>query len=178
MGLETNFNFIDDFNETFPNSSPDTLAQADDHMRGIKKGTKGSFPNLGQAAVTGTAADLNAYAPIGGIIMFTGLLSSLTSGWAFCDGTNGTVDLRDSFILGATIEGEIGDTGGSADAIVVSHDHTANHDHPNATTTNDGTHTHTVPYTSAGGSGTSTISGDTDIAADNELKTTNPNGSL
>lgn len=59
MGLETSFNYIDDLVVTNPNSSPDTLAQADDHLRGIKKAVKGSFPNLGAAAVTKTAAEIN-----------------------------------------------------------------------------------------------------------------------
>ena len=42
-----------------------------------------------------------------------------------CDGTNGTPDLRNSFVLGAGNSYTVGQTGGSTDAIVVSHTHTA-----------------------------------------------------
>ena len=59
---------------------------------------------------------------------------ALEPGWALCDGrsVNGktTPDLRDKFIVGATSGGDnvypgvgVGQTGGSADAIVVSHTH-------------------------------------------------------
>lgn len=41
--------------------------------------------------------------PSGVIVMWSG--SSIPSGWALCDGTNGTPDLRDRFIVGAGEEG-------------------------------------------------------------------------
>lgn len=39
--------------------------------------------------------------PLGGIIMWYGIPSSIPNGWALCDGTQGTPDLRDRFIVGA-----------------------------------------------------------------------------
>jgi len=39
--------------------------------------------------------------PYGGIIMWTGSIAAIPSYWFLCDGTNGTPDLRDRFILGA-----------------------------------------------------------------------------
>ena len=57
----------------------------------------------------------------GMIMMYTG--STAPSGWALCDGTNGTPDLRDRFIVSSGPSYNIDDTGGSADAIVVSHTH-------------------------------------------------------
>jgi hypothetical protein len=68
--------------------------------------------------------------PAGGIIMWSGTILTIPAGWVLCDGTNGTPDLRDRFIMGAgTTVGNtyaVGATGGSADAIVVSHTHTVN----------------------------------------------------
>jgi len=65
--------------------------------------------------------------PVGAIMMWAGTVLSIPSGWALCDGTRGTPDLRDRFIIGAgTTIGNtyaVGNTGGSADAIVVSHSH-------------------------------------------------------
>ncbi|TRZ49845.1 prepilin-type N-terminal cleavage/methylation domain-containing protein [bacterium] len=39
--------------------------------------------------------------PIGAIIMWSGTISSIPSGWQLCNGTNGTPDLRDRFVVGA-----------------------------------------------------------------------------
>lgn len=39
--------------------------------------------------------------PVGGIIMWSGSIASIPSGWVLCDGTNGTPDLRGKFVLGA-----------------------------------------------------------------------------
>jgi hypothetical protein len=81
--------------------------------------------------------------PIGGIIMWSGTISSIPSSWRLCDGSNGTPDLRNRFIIGATtdaitlytggsggitrahsnIEGTNYVTGGTKDAVVVSHGH-------------------------------------------------------
>lgn len=39
--------------------------------------------------------------PIGGIIMWSGSIATIPQKWALCDGTNGTPDLRNRFIVGA-----------------------------------------------------------------------------
>lgn len=39
--------------------------------------------------------------PIGAIIMWGGAVSTIPTGWALCDGTNGTPDLRSRFVVGA-----------------------------------------------------------------------------
>ena len=63
--------------------------------------------------------------PSGCILIWSSSTGSIPSGFVLCDGTNGTPDLRNSFILGAGNSYAVGATGGSADAIVVSHTHTA-----------------------------------------------------
>ena len=42
--------------------------------------------------------------PVGGIIMWSGTIASIPSGWSLCDGSNGTPDLRDRFVVGATAD--------------------------------------------------------------------------
>ena len=37
--------------------------------------------------------------PIGGIIMWSGSSSSLPTNWMFCNGANGTPDLRGRFVM-------------------------------------------------------------------------------
>lgn len=51
--------------------------------------------------------------PAGLIVMWSGLLSAIPSGWNLCDGTNGTPDLRDRFVLGAHAGDDPGATGGA-----------------------------------------------------------------
>ena len=90
--------------------------------------------------------------PIGTIVMYNGLFIDIPANWALCDGTNGTPDLTDRFIMGTAIEGDIGVTGGSNDAVVVSHTHTANHNHTASSNTT-GSHTHDIRVTDIGNLG-------------------------
>lgn len=46
--------------------------------------------------------------PVGSIIMFNGKAEEIPSGWAICDGTNGTPNLIDRFILASTYAGGTG----------------------------------------------------------------------
>jgi len=62
--------------------------------------------------------------PKGGIIMWSGTILEIPNGWFLCNGANGTPNLRDRFIVGAGSTYAVGATGGSADAVVVSHTHT------------------------------------------------------
>lgn len=63
--------------------------------------------------------------PSGVITMWSGSVGSVPSGWNLCDGTNGTPNLVNRFVVGAGSTYSVGSTGGSTDAIVVSHTHTA-----------------------------------------------------
>jgi hypothetical protein len=76
--------------------------------------------------------------PIGGIIMYAGLISEIPVGWHLCDGSEGTPPLQDRFIKGTVYQDNIGDSGGSADAVIVAHTHSNAHTHQIE-------HTHTVP---------------------------------
>ena len=90
--------------------------------------------------------------PTGLIAIWSGSIGSIPSGWVLCDGTNSTPDLRNSFILGAGNSYSVGQTGGSTDAIVVSHTHTATST-STATVTDPG---HSHLYGNTGGTGGST----------------------
>jgi hypothetical protein len=57
--------------------------------------------------------------------MWSGSILNIPSGWLLCDGTSGTPDLRDRFVVGAGSTYIPGTSGGSANAVVVSHTHTA-----------------------------------------------------
>jgi microcystin-dependent protein len=68
--------------------------------------------------------------PPGAIIMWSGAINNIPVGWALCDGSNGTPDLRDRFIVGAGGSYNVGNTGGSntvrlTTSQIPSHSHTA-----------------------------------------------------
>jgi len=77
--------------------------------------------------------------PSGGIIIWSGSSAAIPSGWLLCDGTSSTPDLRDRFVVGAGSTYAVDATGGSKDAVVVSHSHTLS-----GTTGADGSHSHKV----------------------------------
>jgi microcystin-dependent protein len=60
----------------------------------------------------------------GMIMLWSGSSATIPSGWLLCDGSSSTPDLRNRFVVGATSTYAVGATGGSADAVVVSHTHT------------------------------------------------------
>lgn len=61
----------------------------------------------------------------GMIMIWSGSSASIPTGWVLCDGNNSTPDLRNRFVVGAGSTYSVNATGGSADAVVVSHTHTA-----------------------------------------------------
>jgi microcystin-dependent protein len=75
--------------------------------------------------IVGVQATSGTTIPSGLIAIWSGATGSIPSGWQLCDGTNGTPDLRNSFVLGAGNSYTVGQKGGSTDAIVVAHTHTA-----------------------------------------------------
>jgi hypothetical protein len=97
-------------------------------------GTAGASGQVLLSAGTGTPTWGSGF-PSGGIIMWSGTIATIPSGWLLCNGSSGTPDLRNRFIIGAfsddsgtaktTITGSATQTGGSKDTIVVSHTHTA-----------------------------------------------------
>jgi hypothetical protein len=86
--------------------------------------------------------------PSGLISMWSGTIATIPSGWVLCNGSNSTPDLRNRFIIGAhsdtagvaysTVTGSNTQTGGTKDAINVSHTHTA------TSSVTDPGHSHTI----------------------------------
>lgn len=50
---------------------------------------------------TGSSVQWISAFPPGGIILWSGTIASIPSGWVLCNGTNGTPDLTDRFVIGA-----------------------------------------------------------------------------
>ena len=86
-----------------------------------------------------------ALIPFGTIVMWTG--STAPSGWALCDGTNGTPDLRGRFVLsqgqGSGLTNRLINQVGGAETHTLTVQEMPSHTHT-GTTALAGTHTHTI----------------------------------
>ena len=110
--------------------------------------TIATYDNL--YGILGTIPATTPALPTGCIVIWSGATGAIPAGFYLCNGANGTPDLRDRFIVGAGSTYSVAQTGGSADAIVVSHTHTA------TSVVTDPGHTHTLAaaaYLNASGSG-------------------------
>ena len=63
--------------------------------------------------------------PSGMIVLWSGATDAIPTGWVLCNGSNSTPDLRNRFVVGAGNTYSVNATGGSADATLVSHTHSA-----------------------------------------------------
>ena len=89
---------------------------------------------LGQQTLTNMINTFSAI-PSGCIIIWSGSVTAVPSGWKLCDGTNATPDLRDKFVIGARsdsggtattfVTGADTKSGGTKAAVLVSHIHNA-----------------------------------------------------
>jgi microcystin-dependent protein len=95
----------------------------------------GALPTMQAAFVSGM------------IILWSGSVASIPTGWLLCNGSSSTPDLRDRFVVGAGSTYAVGATGGSATATLPSHTHTA------TTTSTDSGHTHVIQTDATGGGG-------------------------
>lgn len=73
--------------------------------------TAGSIGEIASQLTTDIVAATQV--PRGVITMWAGATNAVPSGWALCDGNNGTPNLKDRFIVGAGQSYGVGNTGGS-----------------------------------------------------------------
>ena len=81
--------------------------------------------------------------PKGTIVIWSGAATEIPSGWAICDGQNGTPDLRDRFVLGAGTNHSVGETGGAegvkmTEKMLAAHSHELYVKDPNVVTSDAG----------------------------------------
>lgn len=90
----------------------------------IKVGEDAPMTTRQRITAAGYAISADNGVPRGAVIMWTGTIANIPPGWALCDGSNGTPDLRDKFIVGArqddsgvvktNVSGDLTQAGGEA----------------------------------------------------------------
>lgn len=146
MPLES-ASYIDQLEPNNP-ASGDPGGSGDDHLRMFKGAVKNSLPNIGGPvtlshtqinslpqdiadAVAALRSELLGHlVPTGVIALWSGPVVDIPSGWALCDGTNGTEDLRDRFVVGAGGSYGVNAAGG---AVTKSTGQAGAHDHGGST---------------------------------------------
>jgi microcystin-dependent protein len=91
--------------------------------------------------IIGTQPASGATIPAGLIAMWSGSIGSIPSGWYLCDGSNGTPNLADRFIVGAGSTYAVNATGGATTATLASTNLPA-HTHTATSTVTDAGHSH------------------------------------
>lgn len=107
--------------------------------------TIGTYDNL--YGLVGVQAAPGTTIPTGVISLWYGAIGSIPSGWYLCDGSNGTPDLRDRFIIGAGNSYAVGATGGVS-SVTLAITNMPAHTHTATSTVTDSGHSHVLQYAS------------------------------
>jgi hypothetical protein len=87
---------------------------ADNSAAVLSVGSTNAVLTVDSSTATGTKWTTNGTIPVGGIILWSGSIASIPTGWVLCNGSSGTPNLTDKFIIGA---GNSYAVGGTAAAI-------------------------------------------------------------
>ena len=141
----------------------------------VASGATGTTQAFGTNNTTiATTAFVRSIIPAGVILMWSGSVASIPSGWYLCNGANGTPNLLDRFVIAAGSNYAVGATGGATTASLIeanlpSHTHSlsasgttstvdVNHTHSlsasGTTSAQSNGHTHTYSGTTSGQSAT------------------------
>jgi len=93
--------------------------------------------------IIGTQPAVGATIPAGLISMWSGSIGSIPAGWYLCDGSNGTPNLTDRFIIGAGSTYAVNGTGGVSSVTLTTSNMPA---HTHTATVTDPGHTHTLAF--------------------------------
>lgn len=76
------------------------VAQSGAVINRLAVGSNGQALVADSAQTLGVKWSTGPVIPVGGIILWSGSVAGIPSGWALCNGSNGTPDLRERFVIG------------------------------------------------------------------------------
>ena len=135
--LDENFTTVEDNFNTLDGTVTSIDSKFTNSREDFTVGGTVSATTVSATSFSGDGSSLTGIVsiPTGVIVMWSGTVATIPSGWYLCDGSNGTPDLRNKFIVGAysdtsgtaysTITGANTQSGGSKDSIIPSHNHSA-----------------------------------------------------
>lgn len=116
------------------------------------------------------APTLQVGVPAGTIVMWSGALTAIPEGWALCDGTQGTPNLIDRFILSVDANQNPGETGGTHQQTLTV-DNLPSHTHT-FTTNSAGAHSHATHIEDDNGFGSGSKGGVDNTSGNGDVRTT------
>lgn len=155
--------FSDIFKKGFGAPAPSDLVEGGvgidvQNKKAYSKGSDGNIFQLGltdaevQAIYDTITNTVTSTMPAGMVAMWSGSIATIPSGWALCDGNNGTPNLLNRCVIAAGSTYAVGATGNGT---IPSHSHNADHNHT-AGSYSAGSHSHTGKcYASSDGAYTS-----------------------
>ena len=98
------------------------------HLAGVSSNIQTQLNNL-SSGVSNTNAAISSAVPTGMIMLWSGASTAIPSGYVLCNGSNGTPDLRNRFVVGHGSSYAVGATGGASSVTLTtaqmpSHTHT------------------------------------------------------
>jgi microcystin-dependent protein len=120
-------------------------------VSGKVKADSAEFGAMTVATLSSTSVSGYGTIPIGGIIMWSGQIASIPDGWALCNGSQSTPDLRGRFVMGAGGSGYrgVGATGGAETVTLTVGQLPAHNHNVSGNTSTGGEHTHQLPWNRA-----------------------------
>ena len=113
-------------------------------VSGRVKADSAEFSSMSVTTLSSTSVSGYGTIPVGGIIMWNGAVTAIPDGWALCNGTQNTPDLRGRFVMGGGGNRAVGMTGG-AETVTLTESQLPAHNHRvSGATTSAGNHAH--PY--------------------------------
>lgn len=115
-------------------------------VSGRVKADSAEFASMAVTTLNSTSVTGYGTIPIGGIILWSGAITAVPDGWALCDGTQSTPDLRGRFVMGAggSPYRNVGATGGAETVTLTVNQLPAHNHRVRGSTGNNGAHTHAV----------------------------------
>ena len=102
--------------------------------------------NYMDGVTSNVQTQINTAMPSGGIIMWSGSVASIPTGWVLCDGTNSTPDLRNRFVVGAGDTYSVDVTGGSLTTTLTAENLPAHTHNFSGNTSGAGDHRHNLTF--------------------------------